>query len=356
MASLSWGVSEWPRDAVREGRGRGLLGWGPARRSSTSLQSEGPWPLSLFPVNGASELLSDSGGTGPGPGHGGPGSKPPEDQHEVNTSDPRTRPQALSPSAPPWRKQRGGEGTLRSSAEEGSLWGGVLAPMVSPIGKKVRAPPEGSKGGGTLTFRCLTVLHGGRGAHRASCANRTPTVCRTPGALSSTGSDACSQECPAACGTLLGGSGPQKQARWLALPGKPPFLPPPVPRPRLPISVEVGRQGSEESSQTSPQAQPAVRKDQCQMLCFFHRTRGRREVTGKRLTRPGPRRSHHGGGMRGRSPARWLQGGVMCQPGCCEGLGSPGDRPAAHKPLPTPTHDGLRVDFPGGSLSPSASA
>lgn len=46
---------------------------------------------------------------------------------------------------------------------------------------KVRAHPEGFQGGKTLSspFRHLAVLHGGRGAPRASCANRTPTVCRT---------------------------------------------------------------------------------------------------------------------------------------------------------------------------------
>lgn len=59
--------------------------------------SEGPWPFSFFPVNGASELLSDSGGTGHGPGHGSPGSKPPEDQHGLTQVSPGPGPR---PSAP----------------------------------------------------------------------------------------------------------------------------------------------------------------------------------------------------------------------------------------------------------------
>lgn len=108
--------------------------------------------------------------------------------------------------------------------------------------------------------------------------------------------------------------GPVVGGLWPRLPGKPPppglgwashWLP-------TPWKSELG-----EGSQTSPQAptgQP-LRKYRCQMLCFFHRTRGQREVTGKRLTRPDPQRSHHvwgGGGCLpdGSSEAPWA---VPCE-------------------------------------------
>lgn len=154
MASLNCGLSEWP--GMLSGKEGGGACWDGAQEEEQCFSpgpgsggaqawrgcwSEGPWPLSLFPVNGASELLSDSEGTGHGPGHGGPGSTPPEDQHGVNASDPWARPQALSPSAPPWRKRRGEERTLRSSAEEGSLWGWGPGPHGITYWIKVRAPP-----------------------------------------------------------------------------------------------------------------------------------------------------------------------------------------------------------------------
>lgn len=47
-----------------------------------------------------------------------------------------------------------------------------------------------------------------------------------------------------------------------------------------------------------------MKKYCCQMFCFFHRTRGQCEVTGKRLTHRAPQPSHPVQ-SRGRSPARW---------------------------------------------------
>lgn len=42
----------------------------------------------------------------------------------------------------------------------------------------------------------------------------------------------------------------------------------------------------------TPRLRQPLRKYHCQMLCFFHRTRGQCEVTGKRLTPPHPQWSH----------------------------------------------------------------
>lgn len=93
-----------------------------------------------------------------------------------------------------------------------------------------------------------------------------------------------------------------------------------------------------------------LRQYHCQMLCFFHRTRGQREVTGKRLTRPDPQWSHHVWG-RGAGPCLMAPGRL---PGLCrvprEGLnhglpwtgpaprGAHAARPAWHTAAPGPWH------------------
>lgn len=182
-------------------------------------------------------------------------------------------------------------------------------------------------------------------AGRTHCS--LPALGTSDPGVSHAGNDSGPQECRAGCRTLPVAQGPAVGGLWLRLPGKPP---PPGPGWASHWLPTRGRLRWGKAARLPHRLRQPLRKYRCQMLCFFHRTRGRREVTGKRLTRPDPQWSHH---VWGRGAGPCLMAPVRLPGLCrvpCEGLarglpwtgpalcGAHAARPAWHTAAPWPCH------------------